>query len=155
MPTTPLPLLPSPVVPAWQAVRDVLLSDPSLKRLRVDWRVPEDSTFDDDPVEERVTIKLTPKVTNSQREAVSYPTTVRSYTLTIDVRVNVPSDLWDDMANIAWALERAVGCVDRQPLDRVAHERAYGEAGIFDYETELPVDWDQPGRITVTVWRDC
>lgn len=153
MPTTPLAIMPAPVLPAWVAIRDMLLTDPTLKRLRIDWRLPEDESFNDEPADERITVKLTPKVTGSQREAVRFPQTVRSYVLTIQVDAMVPSPLWDDMANLAGAIEAALDLRNSQRPDRVAQERAYGEAGILDHEVELPVDWDQPGRIVVTVWR--
>jgi len=155
MPTTPLPLNTSPAAAAWAFAVRAIKTNADITRLRPEYQLPEEPNWQNDPPTDRVTIRLSPKLSNGQTVAVAgFGRVVKELTLTIGVDAFIPSDLWPDAANIALAIEQAIQGTALQPGPRVQFEQAWNATGVLERVVSLPPDWSQTGTITLTLWAE-
>lgn len=136
------------------AVVDDLRIDPGLRSARAVWRLPEEGTaFDDPPATDALTIKLTPKVSGSNRIAVlGWGRTLSEVTLEIAVEITTPgaSPPWSYIADTWAAIERRLVRRGEQFAAKRAADDWFTSMGIFDVECPTPSDWGQTGTVTVT-----
>lgn len=133
-------------------VADDLRRDDALRAQRPLWRLPDGPDYDDAPPDDRLVIRLSPKVTRSNRIAVlGGGRTLSEKTLRIEVEVKTPgtSPEWSDQANAWDAIERRIVRRAEQLTAKIEADAEATAAGVFDIECDTPADWGQTGTITV------
>ena len=155
MPTTPLALDTSPAAAAWAFAVQQFQNNSDIRRMRPEYQLPNEPNWQNDPPTDRVTIRLSPKLGNGQNVGVAgYGKVIKEQTLTIGVDAFIPSDLWQDAANLALAIEQAIQGTGLQPGPRLQLETSWNALGVLDRVVSLPPDWQQTGNITLTLWAE-
>ncbi len=114
-----LPLVADPRVRAFRALVDVLRSDPTLKRLGIDWVVWDGTVgADREPTKGRIWVRLTPSLDPSEPIAApGFLTRLVESNVTVKVETHIPGNWnWDDPVNLWGAIEAALyPPADRRP----------------------------------------
>lgn len=131
---------------AFRRVVELLQGDADLKKLRPDWRIPEDSDFDEKPAEGRVTIRITPETRNAERFNIIGPGANSSQVaLALRFEITTPK-YWVDNANLWQAIE-AVFFKPDDPTARQAVQADLAEHHVSDLETTRPAIGLKPGDV--------
>lgn len=155
MPTSPLPLTLGPTTKAWNLLLLQMQSNANIMRLRPEYQLPSEPNWVNDPPTDRVTIRLSPKLTQGQIIAIAgNGKVVRELTLIVGVDAFIPSDLWQDASNLANAIESAITGSDLQPGPRLALEAQWMNSNVLERVVSLPPDWQQTGKITLTIYSE-
>jgi hypothetical protein len=142
-----------PRVTAWQAVAKILRADSELRSLNPVWQIPDGgpsaTAWDDMPAENRLTIRITPRMGQKTRWAMLghgrcvYEAPVR---LSIEVAMPTGSNAADSMA--VWsAIEDALTERREQDAEVMDHWKSLSDSGLFDLELETPGDTPDDGAI--------
>ena len=157
MPSNTLAIPAGPAVPVWDFALAQLQQDDALKRLRPDWQIPTSASWQAEPAANRVTIRLTPKLTRGQPVALAGTANgrlIRELTLTIEVDAATQTNFWADAAALASAIEAAIMGSNLTDQARASYEQQWQALGVMDRFTTLFPDWSQPGSLTFTIWSE-
>lgn len=155
MPSSPLPLVPGPATSAWNLLLLQIQTNANITRLRPEYQLPNEPNWVNDPPTDRVTLRFSPKLTRGQPVAITgNGRMIRELTFTVSIDAFIPSDLWQDASNLAYAIEAAILGTDLQPGARMQLETQWNNAGVLERSVSLPPDWQQTGTIVLTIYSE-
>ena len=156
MPSNTLAIPSGPAVLVWDFALVQLQQDDALKRLRPDWQIPTSAAWQAEPAANRVTIRLTPKLTRGQPVGLAGANgrLIRELTLTIEVDTASQTNYWADSAALAAAIEASIMGTNLTNPERAALESQWQALGVMDRFVTLSSDWSQSGNITFTIWSE-
>jgi hypothetical protein len=144
-----------PRVKAWRAVVGLLTADPYIRTFDPLWQIPDPRlpqtpsrvAYDDPPPENRLTIRLTPRLDRMQRVAfLGHGRSLYEAPVRLGVEVTMPGGSDAVASQDVWAaIETAL--TDRGEQDEAIREhwQRLAEAGLFDMELETPGDSPDDG----------